>query len=88
MKDLNTHRENWRKFNKRIRENNRASEISGNPSAPFMDHNPFSDMSEEELNRRLGYQAMNYEADYASDSDDDDDGRNLAVLKDKKINYN
>lgn len=87
MKDMASHRENWKKFNKRIRENNRASEISGNPSAPFMDHNPFSDMDEEELGRRLGHKAMDYEPDYASDSDEDDDGRRLAVLKDKKINY-
>lgn len=79
-------KENWIKFNRRIRENNRASETSGNPTAPFMDHNPFSDMSEAELHKMLGHQSLNFEPNYDSE-DEEDDGRNLAVLKDKKISY-
>jgi len=32
-------KKNWLKTNKEIRENNEASTFSGNPTAPFMDHN-------------------------------------------------
>ena len=36
---------NWKEFNKEIRDNNTASELSRNPSAPFMDHNKMSDLN-------------------------------------------
>lgn len=51
-----------------------------------MDHNPFSDLNEEELHKMLGHESLNFDPNYDSD-DEEDDGRNLAVLKDKKINY-
>ena len=37
--------DNWKKVNKMIRENNEASYMSGNPNAPFMDHNMMSDLT-------------------------------------------
>ena len=44
----------WRAFNREIRENNTASELSGNPNAPFMDHNKMSDLTLQEKERMLG----------------------------------
>ena len=55
LKELKKRFKNWQKFNKEVRENNLESERSGNPNAPFMDHNPLSDLDDDEKLKLLGH---------------------------------
>ena len=63
LKEFKGRFQSWREFNKMVRENNRASELSGNPNAPFMDHNLLSDTTEDERTRMLGLMAPIQEVD-------------------------
>ena len=56
---------NWKEFNKDIRDNNTASELSGNPNAPFMDHNKMSDLNLKEKEQMLGQLAATQQKDIA-----------------------
>lgn len=81
-------KQNWLKINKEIRENNEASTFSGNPTAPFMDHNQYSDCDDEEKNHiMLGYRTPEDGQVRGSGEIDEDEKRRLKTLKDKKISY-
>ena len=66
-----------------IRENNEASYMSGNPNAPFMDHNMMSDLTQEEKELATGYLPVPREAEDIPE----DEKRRLAKLKDKRISW-
>ena len=93
LKELRKRFKNWQKFNKEVRENNEASEHSGNPNAPFMDHNPMSDLDVDEKRKLLGLWEIPREELEGSSDDGDGDGRLLQgypqgyLWSDEPINY-
>ena len=88
MREWLRRKRNWLKNNKEIRENNEESTWSGNPTAPFMDHNIYSDWDDDEKNHALLGLRIPDDAEVRVSAEiDEDEKRRLAKLKDKKINY-
>ena len=54
-KEMDKRLKNWKRNNKTIREHNKKALASGKKYPVMLDHNGLSDLSEEELSKRLGF---------------------------------
>jgi hypothetical protein len=77
LRELKKRYRNWKQFNREVRENNLQSEHSGNPNAPFMDHNPLSDLDDDEKLKFLGHWELPRDKLEASYGDSESDGGRL-----------
>ena len=77
----------WKKTNKMIRDNNIASERTCDPTAPFMDHNFLSDMTEEERDRLLGFMGAPAPDGFTSGFEDFRDAATEALSDSPPIMY-